>query len=103
MRTKHYFMIAAPIALLGSIFAASAQQQDFDLPGRKAPDIPDVPVPEPTPSCVSCPSGYHCNDSADGCEADDPPPTPPSPAPDPKPDPAPDPAPDPGKTDVPGA
>lgn len=97
MKTKHYFLIAAPLVLLGSVFAASAQQQDFDLPGRKAPDVPDVPVPEPTPSCVSCPSGYHCNDSADGCEADDPPPSP-----DPTPEPTPEPQPSPDTTDVPG-
>lgn len=94
MKTKHYFMIAAPLALLGSIFAASAQQQDFDLPGRKAPDIPNVPVPEPgKPECVSCPDGYHCNSSKDGCEPDDPPPAPPAPEPEKKPEPEPEPDP----------
>lgn len=88
MKAKHYFMIAAPLALIGSVIAVSAPQQDFDLPGRKAPDVPNVPVPEPgKPECVSCPDGYHCNSAKDGCDPDDPPPSPSSPEPEKKPDP----------------
>lgn len=31
---------------------------------------PSVPTP-PKPQCVSCPSGYHCNQAKDGCDADE--------------------------------
>lgn len=41
---------------------------------------PSPPTPS-KPECVSCPSGYHCNQAKDGCDADEP-----KPKPKPKPD-----------------
>ena len=41
---------------------------------------PNTPPPSPPtpskPECVSCPSGYHCNQAKDGCDADEPKPKP---------------------------
>lgn len=98
MKRKYYFALALPLAVLSGVAAADlGLGQDFDLPGRDASDIPDSPVPDvPDPTCVSCPSGYHCNDAGDGCEADDPPEDPPK-----EPDPPKDPEPDPAPVDVP--
>lgn len=36
------------------------------------PDTTPPSSPTPKPECVSCPSGYHCNDAKDGCDADEP-------------------------------
>lgn len=40
---------------------------------------PNTPPPSPPtpskPECVSCPSGYHCNQAKDGCDPDEPKPT----------------------------
>lgn len=95
MKRRFYFALALPLSMLGGVATADiGTGQDFDLPGTHAPDVPDTDVPDvPDPTCVSCPSGYHCNDAGDGCDADDPP------QPDPDPDPAPQPPEDP--VDVP--
>lgn len=89
MNRKFYFALALPLAVLGSVAAADAgAAQDFDLPGTHAPDVADTDVPDvPEPTCVSCPSGYHCNDAGDGCDADEQPQPDPSPEPDPEPSP----------------
>lgn len=39
------------------------------------PPLPSPPTPS-KPECVSCPSGYHCNQTKDGCDADEPKPKP---------------------------
>lgn len=40
------------------------------------PDTSPPSLPTPKPECVSCPSGYHCNQAKDGCDPDDEPTTP---------------------------
>lgn len=105
MKRLQGMMVVSAFALFGGLAATDAATgQDFDLPTINAPQVPDVPVPEPTPVCVSCPGDFHCNDEGTGCEANDPPPTPapdPAPAPQPDPDPAPIQEPEPVTTDVP--
>lgn len=53
-----------------------------EFPGKANKDWwnPNTPLPSPPtppkPECVSCPSGYHCNQAKDGCDPDEPKPTP---------------------------